>query len=106
MVPELTPSILNLYINNAWCVIDGEEWIISHRIAEDFARKKISLKPILRSMHSITLDEAEEIRAIELEGFQKGGIYQIMAQSRGFLHMVSKGIDIFGLIEAGLAIEK
>lgn len=110
MVTELTPSILNLYINNAWCVIDGEEWIISHRIAEQFARKQIDIKPILRVLSSITQEEAAEFQecvfSISKNGVPQNDLQHLSAQSMGWLYLTSKGIDIFGLVPAGLAIEK
>lgn len=135
MKPQLTTQILNLYINHAWCIVDGQseysggDWRISHRIAEQFARGQIKVMPVLRPLNTITQQEAKEYYhleadtpfeesihyfanafaycgyATEQEWALAGFLPPLFTHPSQTLYLCSKAFDIFGLIEAGFAKE-
>jgi hypothetical protein len=67
-----------------------------------------SIKPILRSLSSMTEEEQTEMVAtqdtVKLDGYPE--IVLKADSGETFRYMLSKGFDLFGLIESGLAIEK
>lgn len=67
-----------------------------------------NLKPILRPLSDMTEEEEKEMFAtqddVKLEGFPQ--ILLKADSGETFRYMLSKGFDLFDLIDAGLAIKK
>lgn len=65
-------------------------------------------KPILRKLSSMTEEEEREMVAtqddVRLEGYPE--ILLKADSGETFLYMLSKGFDLFGLCESGLAIDR
>jgi hypothetical protein len=62
------------------------------------------IKPILRPLSSMTEDEKKELDAIEKNGSSYPTVAYALAPC--FAWLLSKHFDLFGLIDAGLAIDK
>lgn len=62
------------------------------------------IKLLLRPLSDITEEEKKEIEAME----QNNTSYPTMAYALAphFVYLLSRGFDIFGLIDAGLALDK
>jgi hypothetical protein len=65
--------------------------------------KHESIKPILRTMRSLTADEIEQLH---LKGLSIGQRKGFSFTPEAIVYLLSLGIDIFNLINEGLAIEK
>ena len=66
-----------------------------------------TIKPILRPLSSMTGEEKKELEKIEKNEYvADAGIEQDIWTSKEFLYLLSKHFDLFGLIDAGLAIDK
>lgn len=125
---ELTSQILNLYVGEK-CTLIGvsREWEehINH-LHINFHGEGFGVIPHLRRISSITEEEAREFLAlsgdIPFERLSISDFYKneqewflglVAIKQRGapaytpaeFLYLTSKGFDLFGLIEAGLAKE-
>jgi hypothetical protein len=127
---KLTEQILRLYYGRPFesthpffNIADIDEyWILCHK------DKSVIITPHLRRLSSITEDELDKYVSIsnnELDFFRKGGKENLKIETKAlviacsfseqikhsaftpaeFLYLTSKGFDLFGLIEAGLAKE-
>lgn len=70
----------------------------THSTGED----KITPIPMLRRLESITYDEDQ----VEFPKHNRGEFIDQHWYPEGFVWLLSKGFDLFGLIDAGLAVEK
>jgi len=97
----------------------GEQWNapINLNHIEWLRLKNCEITPHLRRLESMTEEEAREVYEIEhgkdfrSDTYVSAKAYMIKGGEldyftpQGFLHLLSKGFDIFGLIDAGLAKE-
>lgn len=93
------------------CVLESPEWYEYHtyKSFNDF-----QVKPILRPLSDITGDELIQYGKIEfpdMKGrFDLKGLREVVMHAyyepETFKWLLSKNFDLFGLIEAGLAIDK
>lgn len=110
----LTPQIAALYIGRP-LAIDGKprtDFILDHKcfIYDNF--KKIESgewKPILRRLSDITEEEALEIWNMDEECLVRYHSEKVMIgfdlYTDSFLYLLSKGFDLFNLIDSGLAVD-
>lgn len=73
-------------------------------IIDNYNPKEDLIKPILRPLSDMTEEEREELNDIELGESSWPTVARALAPC--FAWMLSKGFDLFGLIESGLAIDK
>lgn len=127
MKPELTAQILGMYIGRPCDVLDtdGEflySGILSLPNIDYWVREMYVLRPHLRRMGSITEEECLNIHK-DFFGFEYSGIIpcikwvclgfdgnsSFLQDARGYpnvwLYLLSRGFDLFGLIDAKLAKE-
>lgn len=70
------------------------------------------IKPILRPLSSMTEEEMNECwfnmeGAVEIRcEYKDGGVKKFDATPAQVVYLLSKGFDLFGLIDAGLAIDR
>jgi hypothetical protein len=68
--------------------------------------EEYNFKPILRPLSDMTKDEESELRNIWSDEYETGNNYtSIIADAAQIKWLLSKHFDLFGLIEAGLAID-
>lgn len=127
---ELTPQILRMYVGRDCQVTHNviyetsqidEVLLIAHNA------KNAKVIPHLRPLSSITEDEANEFWKVSNVGdfapnpidgidqdtplqwfeafYSRWGVLHTVYTAPEFLYLLSKGFDLFGLIEAGLAKE-
>ena len=131
-IEKITPQIAALYLG-AKCDVEWlapynddvwEAMEIDHSVIEKLSISHISITPHLRRMDSITEEEAREVFAIA-NGYEadKNSFTSCLSwlarenaldysnkeieigNPQVWLYLLSKGFDLFGLIEAGLAKE-
>lgn len=128
MKPELTAQILGMYIGRPCDVLDtdGEflySGILSLPNIDYWVREMYVLRPHLRRLKSITEEECREVFKLVygtpwdngenclkdwfLEVFNafNFGKHLAIGTPSAWLYLLSKGFDLFGLIDAGLAEE-
>ena len=107
MEKKLTPQILAMYLGR-WCIestTHGDcERLINGAVIDAFASGKISIKPILRPLHLVTKTEKEVFDSCERFEVEMAGD-TVKVASAQMLLALEMGFDLFGLIEAGEAIE-
>lgn len=101
-----TKDYLHLYLGcEAYWQEEGYKSTYSRPIDFDMLRDADWIKPILRPLSSMTEEEGNELEMMGHNAVvNKFEINQFHAARTRYL--LSKGFDLFGLIEAGLAIEK
>lgn len=109
--PELTAQILGMYIGRPCDVLDTDEEFIYSGIlslpnTDYWVREMYVLRPHLRRLENITEEEIETIGELEFS-LKKNGIIKAMTIGKPsvWLYLLSRGFDLFGLIDAGLAKE-
>ena len=127
MKPELTAQILGMYVGQVCDVLDTDgnfryTVLISLDNLEYWTPGVYALRPYLRRLESITNKEANELHKIfygrcfsgvnpvkDWIMFKFPGESNLMQDAIGkpaaWLYLLSKGFDLFGLIDAGLAKE-
>jgi len=99
---------------NAKCRYKNEWGVFEDTVGNRISRRETNFKPILRSLKTITYEEAICIDAdfIDLD-HQNQTVYQVgewneykySVSSEDFIYLLDAGFDLFGLIESGQAIE-
>lgn len=106
--PELTEQILGMYIGRP-CTINesNNEEIFSHGVFYNWRNGSYkSITPHLRRLESITPQEVNELYEIELTSLGNYVVKPVCIGSPQYwLYLLSRGFDLFGLIDAGLAKE-
>lgn len=118
----LTPQILGLYIGQwvkhdagktgtiASIGTDGQMHLEIDADADLFLTTTESVRPILRPLSSMTEEEQEHLDSLNnidrgtIKHYKNVGILEVRPNE--FLYLLSRGFDLFGLIDSGLAIEK
>lgn len=131
---KLTPQIAAMYLGQKSTIAIlkntrdfsiGETWsaILKLTHIEWLEDGRISAKPHLRQLDSITEKEAREIYTLLYPDIDKGydncledwwyeidegycrNMVRLIGNPKVWLYLLSKGFDLFGLIEAGEAID-
>ena len=128
-IETLTPQIAAMYLGQKctckWIESgDSADFPISTLTLNDLSYGLVVVTPHLRQLDSLTEAEARELYEIETgetwmsaiycydEWWNHGGVaheetYQFLIGSPAvWLHLLSKGFDLFGLLDAGLAKER
>ena len=134
----ITPRELGLFVGQS-CKYNAPHGVLDASIAvfelglgimvaideEAFRAEAKNVKPVLRSLESMTEDEARKFLAMEanpslIKPNYKGDIMppldavnmwylhtpRLMCTPEGFLWLIGHGFDVFGWVKMGLAIEK
>lgn len=114
MKTELTAADLALYLG-AICMVeksdgnivcdydDGGMYLMSAALIHLHGAGKIVAKPILRPLSDMTEEEEMEVQyLVDIQGFG----YDALIGAKITQYLLSRHFDLFGWIEAGLAIDK
>jgi hypothetical protein len=114
LYPKVPIAICEPGIEPVGHYLEGVDWVLNKAIAERANYPFEWIKPILRPLSDMTYSEAVSIEADWIElNHESEEVVAISFPSdyskllpEDFLFLLSKHFDLFGLIDAGLAIDK